>query len=276
MAITAFRVILAFLFLGLFGPGVGLAAEPPARRESADAPRENESLRAELIKRRAEDQRYRTELQRRLTTGAPAATQPSLAVVALIFKQAVIDRENIARLGEIVDRYGWPGNALVGEEASNAAFLIVQHANLASQKNYLPLLRAAAQRGDANAGDVAMLEDRILTKEGKPQTYGTQLHAGPETGGKLVLYPIADEARVDERRAAVGLSTLAEYLKLFHLEYHPPPGRNPWPEGRPLTHSRRTPEGMPSSLFCSQTVKTRAPRVEKCMRQILDGNGLDD
>ena len=35
-------------------------------------------------------------------------------------------------------------------------------------------------------------------------------------------YPIDDEEHVDERRAAVGLPPLAEYLKLFNLAYQPP------------------------------------------------------
>jgi hypothetical protein len=66
-----------------------------------------------------------------------------------------------------------------------------------------------------------MLEDRILMKEGRKQIYGTQVYSGPETGGKLQLYPIEDEAHVDERRAAVGMPPLAEYLRAFGLDYKP-------------------------------------------------------
>jgi len=67
-----------------------------------------------------------------------------------------------------------------------------------------------------------MLRDSILTREGKKQAFGTQLHSGPDTGGKLVLYPIEDEEHVDQRRASIGLSPLADYLKLLNLEYHAP------------------------------------------------------
>jgi hypothetical protein len=67
-----------------------------------------------------------------------------------------------------------------------------------------------------------MLEDRVLVRKGKKQIYGTQVHSGPDTGGKMVLDPIQDEAQVDERRASVGLMPLKEYLKHFGMEYHPP------------------------------------------------------
>ena len=39
-----------------------------------------------------------------------------------------VDNKNLTRLKEIVDQYGWPTYSLVGKEAANAAFLIVQHA----------------------------------------------------------------------------------------------------------------------------------------------------
>ena len=35
----------------------------------------------------------------------------------------------------------------------------------------------------------------------------------------LELYPIEDAAHVDERRKSVGLTPMAEYLKLFGLDY---------------------------------------------------------
>jgi hypothetical protein len=70
--------------------------------------------------------------------------------------------------------------------------------------------------------DAATLEDRVLVGEGKPQIYGTQVHFGPETGGRWELYPIVDEEHVDERRTRIGLPPMADYLKLFGLEYRPP------------------------------------------------------
>jgi hypothetical protein len=87
------------------------------------------------------------------------------------------------------------------------------------------LVKEGASKGEVRAADAAMLEDRILMLEGKKQIYGSAVQSGPEAGGKLQLHPIEDEDHVDERRAAVGLMPLAEYLKQFGLEYK---RRNEW------------------------------------------------
>ena len=49
--------------------------------------------------------------------------------------------------------------------------------------------------------------------EPPPQRYGSQLMDGP--GGELVVAPMEAPEEVDERRAALGLETLAEYLSRF-------------------------------------------------------------
>ncbi len=183
----------------------------------------NKALQKELLKMEKEDQRYRAEWQEKMIE-SPASSRidPSKNSAALMKKQAEIDKKNLRRLNDIIKQYGWPGRSLVGEKASRAAFLILQHADLSHQQRYLALLKDAASKREASASDVAMLEDRVLVGEGKKQIYGTQLHFGPETEGRWELYPILDEETVDDRRAAVGLPPMAEYLKLFGLEYKPP------------------------------------------------------
>lgn len=131
-------------------------------------------------------------------------------------KQNAIDAANMKRLVEIVDAFGWPGVRFAGA-ASGTAFLVLQHADHASQRKYLPLLREAVRRHDAIGSDLAMLEDRVRVADGKPQLYGTQLATNP-----LRFAPIEDEARVDERRSSVGLPPLAEYAKkMLGLNYTP-------------------------------------------------------
>jgi hypothetical protein len=128
-------------------------------------------------------------------------------------KQEEIDTANMKRLAEIIDTFGWPGMRFAGA-ASSTAFLVLQHADHASQRKYLPLLREAVKRHDAVGSELAMLEDRVRVADGKPQLYGTQLANNP-----LRFQPIEDEAHVDERRAGVGLPPLAEYAKMFGLSY---------------------------------------------------------
>jgi hypothetical protein len=115
-----------------------------------------------------------------------------------------VDRRHTRAMQQIVARYGWPGERLVGQLGSQAAWLLVQHADLdrAFQKQCLSLLEAAVKNDDAQPEHLAYLTDRVCVGEGRPQIYGTQLE-----------YPIADQEQVDERRMAVGLSSLAEYLE---------------------------------------------------------------
>lgn len=81
-------------------------------------------------------------------------------------------------------------------------------------------MRKAAAAGELDKSALALLEDRVLTNQSKPQLYGSQLHNNPLTG-KLEFFPIADEAHVDERRASMGLGPLADYAKGFGLDYVP-------------------------------------------------------
>jgi hypothetical protein len=138
----------------------------------------------------------------------------------------VVDAANAERMSEILDAHGWPGWSLVGREGSEAAWALVQHADadLELQKRGLRLLEAAVAADDASAGDLAYLTDRVRVAEGEPQLYGTQLQMGPD-GEPMPRTPIEDEANLDARRAAAGLSTWAEYLEEFasFVEEEPSP-----------------------------------------------------
>lgn len=131
-----------------------------------------------------------------------------------------IDDRNLPRVTGMIDKYGWPGNSLVGRSGSTTAFLVIQHSHLPIMQKYLPVMREAAAKGELAKSSLALLEDRVLTSQDKPQIYGSQLHNNPDTG-KLEFFPIEDEAHVDERRATMNLGPLAEYAKGFGLNYVP-------------------------------------------------------
>ncbi|KUG07025.1 hypothetical protein ASU33_00120 [Solirubrum puertoriconensis] len=139
---------------------------------------------------------------------------------ALLDEMDAVDERNTARVTAIIEQYGWPGQSMVGRLGSTAAFLVIQHARPSVQRKYLPLMREAASKGELAKSSLALLEDRILVEQGKPQLYGSQLRPSTATG-KYELEPIEDEAHVDERRAAVGLGPLREYVKHWGLEYKP-------------------------------------------------------
>lgn len=122
-----------------------------------------------------------------------------------------VDETNTRRMREIVDRNGWPGTDLVGEQGMEAAWLLVQHADRDPefQARCLELMRDAVTRGTASARNLAYLEDRVRLHQGRPQLYGTQLEV---RGGRLQPFQLEDPDHVDERRSAAGLEPLAEYL----------------------------------------------------------------
>ncbi|MBF9142700.1 hypothetical protein I2I01_13715 [Hymenobacter sp. BT439] len=140
---------------------------------------------------------------------------------ALMAEMRTIDERNTKRVTEIIDQYGWPGKNLVGRMGSLTAFLVIQHADAPVQQKYLPMMREAAAKGELAKGNLALLEDRVLVRQGKPQIYGSQLRTNPDTQ-KMEFSPIEDEAHVDERRSAVGLEPIAVYAKRFGLDYAPP------------------------------------------------------
>jgi len=159
----------------------------------------DDGLRQRLIAMRDEDRRARTRLAE---SGAPFdGYHPDM--------QAVHDA-NAEALADVVARIGWPDAAAVGEDGADAAWTIVQHAVAKPDflRFCLGLMRQAASEGRIPLHHPAMLEDRILFLEGRPQVYGSALDWDPR--GVLGPTAIEDAERVDERRAAVGLPPLAE------------------------------------------------------------------
>jgi hypothetical protein len=125
------------------------------------------------------------------------------------------DAMHSKRMSQIIDKYRWPTISKFGSQAAQYSFLIIQHADLATQKKYFPLLEKAARQGEASLANVAMMKDRILVREGKAQLYGTQLSG---MNNLLMLYPIEDEANVDKRRKEMGLEPLDEYLQGYGIK----------------------------------------------------------
>jgi hypothetical protein len=167
----------------------------------------NPALRRELLQRLERDQSIRNEL---IKKGVARPEQ------SLLDRMHAIDAENAARMRAIVRQYGWPSPSLVGRDGAEAAFTLVQHADPAFQKEMLPLVRKAYKRSDLSGQDYALLLDRVLVGEGKPQVYGTQTKPIDQWKGEEPEFaPIEDKAKVDQRRAKVGLFPLSEYREML-------------------------------------------------------------
>lgn len=158
----------------------------------------NEPLRAELMQMDEYDQAVRAEL----------AADGSL-FDGYHPRMAAVHDSNAARLRAIIATHGWPTELLVGADGAKAAHRIAQHSinHPGFMRECRQLLDEASAKGEVPRWQFAYIDDRIRVFEGSPQIYGTQWRDGPNG---LDPYPIEDRAHVDERRAALGLPSLAE------------------------------------------------------------------
>lgn len=128
------------------------------------------------------------------------------------------DSMNLIIVCRILDERGWLGDDIVGRGGNTTLFLVIQHADIATQEKYLPMMRDAVSKGNARGSDLALLEDRVRMRRGKRQLYGSQIGRDPATG-EHYLSPLEDPDHVDERRASVGLGPLADYLMNWDLRW---------------------------------------------------------
>ena len=125
------------------------------------------------------------------------------------------DSINIIKVEKIIASYGYPGQELVGEPTNEAAWYIIQHSNKIAF--YFPLIKEAAERKEIPFTLFAMMQDRLLTSQGKEQIYGTQgggvTIKNKETGKEepfRFISPINDPMHVNDRRKKAGFSTTVE------------------------------------------------------------------
>lgn len=176
------------------------SANGPYKTEDVTQP----ELRRKLLEAMKVDQEHRKNLIEHMKKAGEM--DPTL-----IHKVVQTDKKNRAWMLTVIDKHGWPGATLVGEEGAHAAWILVQHADadVPFQRRCLDLMKEMPD-GEVTKSDIAYLTDRVLCAEGKPQLYGTQL---TQEGERMVPSPIEDEENLDKRRAAAGMIPMAEYLK---------------------------------------------------------------
>ena len=125
-----------------------------------------------------------------------------------------VHKKNAARLEEIINSIGYPTKSRVGEEASDAAWLIIQHAisEPVFMKRCFALLSESA--GNVNPQNLAYMYDRICYFEGRPQKYGTQFDGSG-------IYPVEDLAEMTRLRTELQMNELAEDLIIECKESDP-------------------------------------------------------
>lgn len=127
------------------------------------------------------------------------------------------DSINLPIITGILDHFGWPGPEVIAQHGKTI-FLVLQHADLATQQKYLPIMRDAVKRNAAENSSLALLEDRVALGKGGCQIYGSQIGFHEKTNSYYVL-PLSDPDHVDERRKEMGLGTLREYAAIWKISW---------------------------------------------------------
>jgi hypothetical protein len=127
------------------------------------------------------------------------------------------DAENRKRLKEIFVKHGFPTKELVGADALQGIFLMIQHSDEDKewQKSQLPNIKKSVKDGDMDGQSYAYLYDRIKINGGEKQLYGTQF-AKVDSKNKIVeLAPTEDLGNLDKRRMEIGMMPIEIYKKFM-------------------------------------------------------------
>ena len=159
-----------------------------------------------------DDQSYRIQLSELRKKNA---AEKEISTMSAIIKSK--DSINLIKVKEILHQHGWLGPQEVGMNGSQALFLVIQHADLQTQKTYIDLIRKAEKDGKTLSSNLAILEDRIAMREGRKQLYGSQGFKDKITN-KNYIYPIDAPDQLEERRKAMGMPPMSTYIKDWNLE----------------------------------------------------------
>jgi len=132
-------------------------------------------------------------------------------------EMANLHNRNAEILNEIIDAIGYPTIDKVGREASEAAWLLIQHSigQPGFMKKCVKLLEIAVKDNKADSKSLAFLTDRVAVLEGHPQLYGTQFDW--DENGEMSPNHIDNLQEVNQRRKSVGLNSLEEQTEIIRI-----------------------------------------------------------
>lgn len=194
-----------FLFILLFGLNPAVFSQVTFYQFDPD--KVNAALTKQMDSLYQEDQKCRIGLARLMKKEVP---KESLDSMKRIIKEK--DSSNLVFITKLIDNQGWLTPQDIGFQGVQTLFLIIQHADLQTQKKYYPLILKAEKEGNMLSSNVALLEDRIAVREGRPQTYGSQGYYD-SSKKKTFIYPLVDAQNLDQLRKSRGLGPMHEYKK---------------------------------------------------------------
>ena len=133
---------------------------------------------------------------------------------SLILVNEIVER-NDARNIKVVDKILKRGLSQgLSEESYKTIWIVIDHAPLEKQEQYLPLVEQMANASYIGLDEYAILYDRVAMGQNRPQRYGSQLvQFGNADNLQLYVWPIEDAEKLDSLRNAVGMSSFYNYLK---------------------------------------------------------------
>lgn len=158
------------------------------------------------------DMQVGRELERDLDLSGLPEHERSLAYGALMEEMSAIAHANHVALLTMIPPEGWFHRSHYGGEATQAAFLIVQHADLPLWRRFVPLLEPLVRTGEVDGAMFALMYGRLALGEGRSQRYGSQRVC---VDGRYRAGPPEDPEGIDIRRASVGLGPISDYEAAF-------------------------------------------------------------
>lgn len=168
---------------------------------------------ANLLRRAATDQ-YLRGISSSVLLGTEVANAEVVESVFLRLKWPLVctsDASNAVWLAAVLDHRTWFFRSTDGELPASAAWLLAQHADAfpAIQARVLERMQQLVLSGEVAASQYAYLTDRVGLATVGRQRFGTQMYcAGPQDWRPR---PVEDPELLDQRRAEVGLPSMAEY-----------------------------------------------------------------
>lgn len=140
---------------------------------------------------------------------------------SVIQKMESLDARHLNAIRDVAPKGELPRVTEIGSDGMHAVLILVQHANTDHkfQRDVLKLLRSRVASGDVEGQAFALLTDRILTQDNRPQVFGTQMTV---KNGAIHLTDIEYPSNLEKRRQEIGLMPFKDYACVMSMSYQMP------------------------------------------------------
>lgn len=162
----------------------------------------NELARLEAL----DDEAHMAEWAKRNAEGVTLAPEEDQRLRAM---QSELDFYITRVLMSLVERFGWPSDAMLGEGTPDMTPVLI-HMHMNDAEWALPILKREALAGRMAPKKYAMIFDRKLQHDGQPQLYGTA-QAYDRATNSILPPKVVDIDETNAARAKIGLEPLEEF-----------------------------------------------------------------